>query len=148
GSGQWAAGWGRPALVRRQSTRTQAWRLPAAAGILVPAMAWAVTPGPGGVAVPGLAGVACCDRGRRTCGRSARPRTTTPAGSRAVRSCPRRCRCAPGRTLGRRARPRTTRGAWTDGAGFPAYDGGRAVGTAVWASTPLLVRLAARPCPG
>src|SRR5262249_18068675 len=129
GPGPWPAGQGQPA---RESLPPRA----ALAGDLAAALAWAGTPGPGALAAAGLVTAVFYGTGRRTCGRRARPRTTTPAGSRAVRSGPRRCRYAAGRTPDRCGRPQTIRGAWTREAGSPADGGGRVAGTAAWVSTP------------
>ena len=113
---------------RRRRRRRRRWL-----GFWLPAPAWARTPGPGVLAAPVAAIGAYCNRGRHTCGRSARPRTATPAGSRVVRSGPCRYRCASGRSPDRCVRPRTIRDAWARGAGSPAGGGGHAAGTAAWA---------------
>src|SRR6516165_4067934 len=145
---QRAAGQGIPPLVRLSPTAARArGEAPAVSGVLVPATAWARTPGPVVLPVPGLTPAADCNRGRHTCGRSARLRTTKPAGNRVVRSGPCRYQRASDRTPGRCVRPRTTRDAGARGASCLAGGGDRAAGTAAWACPPPPARSGLVPCP-
>src|SRR5262249_44012199 len=99
GPGPWVAGQGLQARAGCASAPPRVSPPPTAApaGGLAAALAWAGAPGLGVLAALGLVPVACYSTGRRICGRSARPRTTTPAGNRVVRSGPCRYRPASGR---------------------------------------------------